>query len=89
MADRFQYFLDDFLNDQKCDQIWTLGRRIYHQNTSRNTRKYGNVLEQYYFHLWESEILKTLEGLCTWYVANFLCLETLKFEILELEIFKL
>ena len=37
--DRLQYFWDDFWNDQKRDQIWTLGPRIYHQNLSKNTRK--------------------------------------------------
>ena len=39
IPDRLQYFLEDFWNDKKCDQIWTLGPRIYHQNTSKNTRQ--------------------------------------------------
>ena len=49
IPDRLQYFLDDFWNDQKCDQIWTLGPCIYHQNASTNTGKYGNDLDKYYF----------------------------------------
>ena len=33
---------------------------------------YGNLFEIYYFHIWESEILKLLEGLCTdLFVWNF------------------
>ena len=36
---RLQCFLEHFWNDRKCDQIWTLGPRIYHQNISNNTRK--------------------------------------------------
>ena len=31
----------------------------------KNTRRYGDILEKYYFHIWESETLKMLEGLCT------------------------
>ena len=63
IPDRLQYFLDDFWNDQKCDQIWTLGPR---QSISKNTTKYGDIFEIYYFHMGESETLKVLEGLCTW-----------------------
>ena len=32
IPDRLQSFLEPFWNDQKCDQTWTLGPRIYHQN---------------------------------------------------------
>ena len=32
LPDRLQYLLEHFWNDQKCDQIWNLGPRIYHQN---------------------------------------------------------
>ena len=45
IPDRLQYFLEHFWIDQKCDQIWTLGPRIYYQNTSNNTRNYGNILD--------------------------------------------
>ena len=63
---RLQYFLERFRNDQKCDQIWTLGPRIYHQHISKHTRKHGNVLEHIMFHFWESAILKIVEGLRTY-----------------------
>ena len=46
---RLQYFLKYFWIGQKCDQIWTLGARIYYQNTSKNTKKYGDVLETIIF----------------------------------------
>ena len=65
IPDRLQYFQEHFWNDQDYDKIWTLGPRIYHQNISKNTRTYRDVLEQYYFHIWESEMLKFLEGLHT------------------------
>ena len=41
--------LDDFRNFQFFHQICTCGPRIYHQNASKNTRKYGNILHKYYF----------------------------------------
>ena len=31
IPDRLQYFWEDFWNDHKGDQIWTIGPRIYHQ----------------------------------------------------------
>ena len=39
IPDRFRYFLDDFWNFEKCDQTWTLGPRIYHQNATKNTSR--------------------------------------------------
>ena len=39
-------FSGTFWNDQKINQHWTLGPRIYHQDTSNSTRKYENILEQ-------------------------------------------
>ena len=45
IPDRLQYFLDYFWDDQTCDQIWTLGARIYHENTSNNTRNMGTSLK--------------------------------------------
>ena len=51
-----------WLDRQKCYQIWTLGPRIYHQNISRNTRKYGNIFETYYFHIWDYDVLKNVGG---------------------------
>ena len=38
IPDRLQYFLDYFLNFETCVQIWTLGPRIYHQNTTQKER---------------------------------------------------
>ena len=70
-------FFEHFWNDQNCDQIRTLGPRMYHQNSSTNTRIYGNSFEAYYFHIREYEFSKSLEGLCT------------IFEIVEFEIPKL
>ena len=49
IPDRLQKFLEHFWIDQKSDQIWTVGPRIYYQNTAKNTRKYGNILDKYYF----------------------------------------
>ena len=40
--------LERFWNDQKRDQIWTLGPRIYHQNTSKIQEQMG-VLEPIIF----------------------------------------
>ena len=46
---------------------------------------YGNILEQYYLHIWESEILKRLESLCAklFEILEFEVLTIWKFEILE------
>ena len=48
IPDRLQYFLEHFWIDKHFHQIWTLGARIYYQNTSTNTRKLwghpGNIL---------------------------------------------
>ena len=46
IPDRLQYFLEHLWNDQKCNQIWTLGPCIYHPNTSNDTRNYGNIVEK-------------------------------------------
>ena len=42
-------------------------------------KKYGNIFETYYFHVWESETLKLSEGLCTELV--YCCCYLLSFEI--------
>ena len=82
IPDRLQYFANDFWNDQKCDQIWTLGPCIHHQNTSTNTRKVWEHPWNIICHIWESEILKILEGICTffrdWGIREFENLEHLK-----------
>ena len=38
-----------FLELSKIDQIWSLRPRIYHKNTSNNTRNYGSILRTYFF----------------------------------------
>ena len=48
IPDEFPYFFDDFWNFQNLHQIWTRAPRIHHQNTSTNTRKYGNIIKQYF-----------------------------------------
>ena len=48
ISDRLQYFLDDFWNFQKINQIWTLGPRIYHQHFKRY-KKTWDIFETYYF----------------------------------------
>ena len=64
ILDRLQYFLEHFWHDHKCDQIWTPGPRIYHQNASRYTRNLmGTSLKIIISHIWESEILRFSEGL--------------------------
>ena len=65
IPDRLQYFLEHFWIDQQCDQIWTHEPRIYYQNITTNKETYGNILEKYYFHIWEYETLKISEGLRT------------------------
>ena len=47
--DRLQYFLEHFWIEQRCDQIWSLGPRIYHKNKLNNARNYGGILEIYHF----------------------------------------
>ena len=89
-----QYFLDDFWNFQKIYQIWTLGPRIYHQHTSKDTEKLWKHPWKYDFRIWESEILSMLEGLCAtiidccWILKfwnlKLWKLEELKFESLQL-----
>ena len=80
------------------EQIWTLGPRIYHQDTLKNTRKLWEHPKKYYFHIWESEILKSVEGLCTYlfefsnvcfqiYLRTFHSLRTSNFETLEILFF--
>ena len=65
IPDRLQYFLDGFWNDQKCDQIWTLGHRICHQKALNVQENLGTSLKHIMFHIWEYDILKMLEGQCT------------------------
>ena len=73
-----------------CYKLWTFEPRIYHQNTS----KIQNIWDhpwKYYFQIWESGILKRLEGPCTFWTFQFweikpwnLFWELWKFEIREL-----
>ena len=73
IPDRLQHFLDDFWNDQKCDQILTLGPLIYHQNTSMNTRNnMGTSLTNIIFiaGIWNSEICGKYA--CPTFVFSFL-----------------
>ena len=59
IPDRLQYFWEHFWNDQKCDQLWTLGPHIHHQNTSNNTRKSMGTSLKYefsYLRICNSEI---------------------------------
>ena len=84
IPDRLQYFLDDFWNDKKCDQIWTLGPRTYHQHTSKNTRTIWERPWQNLFHIWWSGIVKMLEGMCAERVNfYFWILGIMKFEHFE------
>ena len=89
IPDCLQYFLDDIWNDQKCDQIWTLGPRIYHQNILKHTGKKGTTLKHVIF------IFENLKFWKAWKVcvpiAYPLSCEFLKFEfeIRNLTIWKL
>ena len=74
IPDRLQYFWEHFRNDQKYDQIWTLGPNIYHQNIQTNTRKYGNILE----------IMKVVEGRCI-YISHVIIFDFFNFGILKFE----
>ena len=69
IPDRLQYFLEHFWKDQTCDQIWTLGPHIYHQNTSRNIRKLWKHPWFSYLRIWNSDVF---EGLCTHLLFLFL-----------------
>jgi hypothetical protein len=42
------YFLDDSGNFENFVKIWTRSPPNYYQNASKNTRKYGIILEKYY-----------------------------------------
>ena len=70
IPDRLQYFLEYFSNDNKCDPIWTLGPRIYHENISTEQEKVGTSLNILLVHIWESELLKLFEGLCTHFLNS-------------------
>ena len=73
IPDRLQYFLEHFWKEQKCDQIWTLGHRSYHQNTSTipeymgtslniffiSEKKFWFVGPSMYRTFWKFEIWKT------------------------------
>ena len=80
IPDRLQDFLDHFWNDEKCDQIWTLGPHIHHQKISTNIRKYGNIFEN--FDLPISENLKLCK--CWKVCVPFFKMAILKMKILEL-----
>ena len=75
IPDRLQYFLKHFWNDQKLDQIWTLGPRIYHQKIFNEYKEnYGSSLTKYYFHISninfrQTKITSTV-GVCTKLHAN-------------------
>ena len=45
----FQYFLDASGNFENLVKIWTRSPPNYHQNASNNARKYGIILDKYYF----------------------------------------
>ena len=50
IPNRLQYILEHFWNDRKCDQIRTLGARIYYQHISNNIRKHmGTSLKHIMF----------------------------------------
>ena len=76
-------FLEHVWIDQQCDETWTLGPRIYHQNTLKNTRTCGSILGTYYFHIWESEILKTLKVCVPHFFRNVVFFILNLFEIRE------
>ena len=83
ILDRLQYFLDDFWDDKKCDQIWALGPCIYHQQYFNQYRKnMGVPWKHIIFYIWESEILRMLEDLCA------KLFETVGFNILKIWILK-
>ena len=68
IPDRLQYFLEHFWTDQQCDHIWTLGPRIYHQNTLRIQENIGSSLNIFsYLGIWNYDCL---EGMCT-YLSEF------------------
>ena len=91
IPDRLQYFLEHFCIDQRCDQIWTLGPRIYYQNTSTNTRTIWEhpwqVLFFQYVNLTSWKFRKVSVSSC-----SKLCVfgfELLEFEIWSFEIWQL
>ena len=73
---RLQYFLEHFWNEQKRDQIWTLGPRIHHQNISNDTRNMmGTALENMLSYL-------------TVFNSLFLQFRKMKFGKVKLEVLK-
>ena len=48
IPDGLQYFLEHFWDDQQCDQICTLGPRIYHKITSKIQEIMGALLNIFF-----------------------------------------
>ena len=84
VTDQLQYFLEHFWTDQQCDQIWTLGPRIYYQKTSQ---KYKTNMGRSLNH-----IISISENLNFWKdwkvcvpILNFWNYKTWKFGICKLK----
>ena len=72
-------------NDQKCDQIWTLGPRMYHENTSKIQENMGSSLNILSFHIWESASLICWKvRVPNLFICMFCNVELLKFEKCEI-----
>ena len=71
-----------FLELPKIRSNLALGPHTYHQNISKIQERYGSNSLETYFHIWESEILNLLEGLCTYFLilGNF---QILKFQCIN------
>ena len=75
MPDRLLYFLEHFWIDQQCDQIWTLGARIYHQNIANDTiNSWGHLWKTWFscLRFWNSEnIGRYVYRYFSFYCASF------------------
>ena len=89
IPDRLQYILEHLWNDQECDQIWTIGPHIYHQNISKHTRNIGTPLKIIMFinlAIWNFENIKRYMYQTVWNIgnlfsfSNFLILKLWRFE---------
>ena len=80
IPDRLQYFLEHVWIDQECDQIWTLGPRIYHKHAWKIQEIMITSLTNIICEIRESEVLKMLEEPSIYFDCSFI------FEIGTLEI---
>ena len=71
IPDRLQYCLDDFWNFEKCDQLLTLGPRIYQRNLQRMQEIYGSILENIFVNMGLNifvENVRTMYVTCTMFI---------------------